>query len=182
MIQDGANSPTITSAIQSALSVAQFLLYNSSVRRRAESTGTYHSKTRETPLPIYVVLTVHARTRKHDLIDTLFDLGLSFSYDRVMEISMAINNRVCEQYKQDGVVCPPNLHQGLLTMGAVDILIITPAQQQHRVLSMVLECRSFNIPARRAKVKIVESIKSLRNQILQRSSWSYQNRTLLCVH
>ncbi len=66
MIQDGANSPTITSAIQSALSVAQFLLYNSSVRRWAESTGTYHSKTREIPRPIYVGLTVHARTRKRD--------------------------------------------------------------------------------------------------------------------
>ncbi len=70
---------------------------------------------------------MHARTRKRDLIDTLFDLGLSVSYDRVMEISMAINNRVCEQYKQDGDVCPPNLRQGLLTVGAVDNIDHNPS-------------------------------------------------------
>ncbi len=81
---------------QATLSIAQLLQYNSSVRRRVGSTSIRHNKTRETPVPIYVGLTVHAISRKRDLIDTLFDLGLSISYDRVMEISTAMNNHVCE--------------------------------------------------------------------------------------
>lgn len=105
---------------QVTLSVAQLLQYNLCIRRRAGSSGTRHIKARETPVPIYVGLTVHARTRKRDLIDTLFDLGLSISYDRVMEISTAMNNRICEQYHDQNVVCPPNLQQGSLVTAATD--------------------------------------------------------------
>jgi len=80
----------------------------------------HHNKVRETPLPVYVGLNIHARTRKREVIDIMFDLGLSVSYDRVLEISTAMGNRVCEQYHSDAVVCPPNLLQGLFTTAAVD--------------------------------------------------------------
>ena len=50
----------------------------------------------------------------------MFDLGLSVSYDRVLEISTAMGNRVCEQYHRDAVIRPPNLLQGLFTTAAVD--------------------------------------------------------------
>ncbi len=75
------NSPNIKSQgldgmPQATLSMAQLLQYNSSVHRRAGSTGVHHNKARETPLPIYVGLTVHARTRKRDLIETLFVVHL----------------------------------------------------------------------------------------------------------
>ena len=50
----------------------------------------------------------------------MFDLGLSISYDRVLEISTAMGNCVCEQYHRDGAVCPPNLLQGQFTTAAVD--------------------------------------------------------------
>ena len=39
-----------------------------------------------------------------------------------MEISAAMNNRVCEQYHRDHVVCPPNLRQGHFATGAIDNL------------------------------------------------------------
>lgn len=129
MIQDGPSikSPRLDTVPQTTLCVAQLMRYNSSVRRRAGSTGAHHNKTRETPIPIFVGLTVHARTRKRDLVDTLFDLGLSISYDRVLEISTAMNNYVCKQYNRDGVVCPLNLHQGLPTSGAIDNIDHNPS-------------------------------------------------------
>ena len=80
MIFDGPNIQSSSGTHQASLSVAQLLQYNSSSRRRAENAGgahVRHNKTRETPLPIYVGLTVHARTRKRDLVETLLDLGLS---------------------------------------------------------------------------------------------------------
>ncbi len=80
----------------------------------------HHNKVRETPLPVYVGLNIHARTRKREVIDIMFDLGLSVSCDRVLEISTAMGNRVCEQYHSDAVVCPPNLLQGSFTTAAVD--------------------------------------------------------------
>ena len=105
---------------QATLSVAQLLQYHCFVRQRHEASGVHHNKARETPLPVYIGLYIHARTRKREVIDTMFDLGLSVSYDRVLEISAAMGNRVCEQYHSDAVVCPPNLNQGLFTTAAVD--------------------------------------------------------------
>ena len=73
------NGPNIKSqgcdgVLQATISIAQLLQYHISVRQWPESTGIYHQNTRETPLPIYVGLVVHARTRKHDLIETLLIL------------------------------------------------------------------------------------------------------------
>lgn len=108
MILNGPNIKS-SSTSQATLSIAQLLQYNSSKCRTEGSTGTYHNKSRETPLPIYLGLKLHARTRKRDLIDSLFNLGLSISYDRVMEISTLMNNCVCQQYHSDQLVCPSNL-------------------------------------------------------------------------
>lgn len=131
MILDGpdiqSQSQSVSGTHQASLSIAQLLQYNSSARRRTGSAGIRHNKARETPLPIYVGLTVHARTRKRDLVETLFDLGLSISYDRVMAISTAMGNVVCEQYHREQVVCPPNLRQGLFTTAALDNIDHNPS-------------------------------------------------------
>ncbi len=129
MIHSGPNikSRATDGLSQATISTAQLLQYNSFVQQRAKSAGAHHIKVRETPLPIYVGLTIHARTRKCDLVDTMFTLGLSISYDRVMEISTELGNRVCEQYHQDQVVCPPNLSQGLTTTAAIDNIDHNPS-------------------------------------------------------
>lgn len=62
-----------------------------------------------------------------EVVETLFDLGLSISYDGVMEISTSIGNCVCEQYHRDQVVCPPNVRQGLFTTAAVDNMDHNPS-------------------------------------------------------
>ena len=59
------------------------LQYNSCVRRRLGSTGSNHSKDRETCIYRYMI---HGHTRKRELVDILFHLGLSISY-RVLDIS-----------------------------------------------------------------------------------------------
>lgn len=129
MIHSGPSikSQGVDGLSQATLSVAQLLQYNSFVRQRPEITGVHHNKARETPLPVYIGLTIHARTRKRDVIDTMFDLGLSISYDRVLDISTAMGNRVCEQYHRDAAVCPPNLRQGLFTTAAVDNIDHNPS-------------------------------------------------------
>ena len=95
--------------------------YNSFVRRRSDVVKRErHNTARETPLPIYIGMTLDAKTRSRDLVDTLHDLGLCVSYDRVLAISTSLGNSVCRQYHQDNVVCPPNLRKGIFTISAVD--------------------------------------------------------------
>ena len=77
MILNGPNfkSQGCDGVSQASISIAQLLQCHISVRQRPGSIGIYHQNTRETPLPIYVGLVVHARTRKRDLIETLLILG-----------------------------------------------------------------------------------------------------------
>ena len=53
---------------QAMLSVSQLVHHNVIVRRREGSSSHYHSVDREPPLPVYVGLLIHARTRKRGLI------------------------------------------------------------------------------------------------------------------
>ena len=74
----------------------------------------------ETPLPIYLGMLVHTKTRKRELVDLLFELCLSVSYDRVLEISTQLGHKVCQYYEIQRAVCPPQLKCGVFTTAAVD--------------------------------------------------------------
>ena len=114
------NKETEKARRQATLSMAQLLQYNSYTKRRTGSTGTHHNKNRETPMPLYLGMMIHAHTLKRELVDTLFQLGLSVSYDRVMDISMDMATAAASQYQSDGVVCLLILRNGLFTTAAVD--------------------------------------------------------------
>ena len=49
-----------------------------------------------------------------------FQLGLSISYDRVLNISTAMATAAAAQYERDGVVCPFILRKDLFTTTAID--------------------------------------------------------------
>ena len=70
---------------------------------------------------------VHCQTIKRDLVDKLFQLGLSVSYDRVLTISTCVANGLTEQYTEHGVVCPPALRKNLYTTAAVDNIDHNPS-------------------------------------------------------
>ena len=113
MVLYGPNIITQTSSAampQPALTLSQLLVYNSLVHQRDTATirpTTRHSKDRETPLPIYLGIMIHTKTRKRALVDTLFDLGLCISYDRVLDISTELGNTICRHYEVEKAVCPP---------------------------------------------------------------------------
>jgi hypothetical protein len=95
MILDGPSIKTEANAetSQSALSISQLLQFNSYKRRRESSAGSHHrNKNRETPLTLYIGMMIHAKTRNREVIDTLFKLGLSVAYDRVLGISTNLAN------------------------------------------------------------------------------------------
>ena len=93
---------------------------------RKSSNAVWHNIGREIRLPLYLGLLLHNKTRKCDLIDILFERGLSVSYDRILQLSMDIANAVIDQYEDDGVVCPTVLREGLFTTGNLDNLDHNP--------------------------------------------------------
>ena len=115
------------------MSIAELLHYNVTFRRPDRQVNlNYHSTSREPPLPVYFGLLVHAKTRKKGLVETLSKLGLSITYDRVLEISATVGNQVLEQFSAENVVCPPNLEEGLFTSAAVDNIDHNPSSATAR--------------------------------------------------
>lgn len=80
---------------QATLTISQTITFNCR-RVTKETVFQRHNKDRETPLPIYLGLKLHAE-RKKGLIDTLSTLGLGISYDRVMSISSDVAHSVCKK-------------------------------------------------------------------------------------
>ncbi len=109
---------------QSALTLSQLLMHDSLGRRTENSSTsrhtTRHSQDRETPLPIYLGVIIHMETRNLATVDDLFHLGLSISYDRALDISTELENKICHQYDMEQTVCPPQL-KGSLTAAVENI-------------------------------------------------------------
>ena len=81
MIMGGASIETQSSNVvenQAALTVSQLIRFNSVVRRRKDSQAIYHTKDRETPLPTYLGLLVHAETMKKACLTSYVTLDFQF--------------------------------------------------------------------------------------------------------
>ena len=116
-----------SSKAQAGLTISQLLQYNSYLRRRGDVVRVRRNKNRETPVSLYIGLSIHAKTRSRDLIDIMHDLGLCVLYDRVLAISTDIGKAVCRRYQEEQVVCPPNLRHDLFTLAAFDNIDHNPS-------------------------------------------------------
>ena len=67
-----------------------------------------------------------SQTRESSLVDELYNLGLSISYDRVLEIENGLCVAECKRFSEEGLVCPPNLATGVFTTSAYDNLDHNP--------------------------------------------------------
>ncbi|KAI9520651.1 hypothetical protein NQZ68_015570 [Dissostichus eleginoides] len=91
--------------IKDRLRIAQLLQYNCYARYKEAASTHRHSKDHKTPFPVYMGISVYAKTRKRKLIELLHGHGISISYDRVLEISAQLGEATVRKYVEDGVVC-----------------------------------------------------------------------------
>ena len=89
---------------QQALSVAQLITYHAKINRKGDKQR--HKKSQETPLMIYTGLKVFFVTRSRKLIDCLFQIGLSMSYDRVLELTNIMYQNLNKAYETHGCFFP----------------------------------------------------------------------------
>lgn len=73
MILEGPNAKrqSSTKPSQVALTLAQLLKFNSVKHARKTEKCTRHVKIQETPLPVYIGVMLHVKTRKKDLMNRL---------------------------------------------------------------------------------------------------------------
>ena len=148
---------------QAALTIAQLLMFNSYSRQPNESAKyVRHIKDRETPLSIYLGLSLHAQMRKRDLVDSFHKLGLSISYDRVLTISTDVGNAVCRRFEEDDAIGPVQLKKDLFTTGAIDNLDHNPSSNTakdsfHGTGISLFQNRDTNNPGKEREVTLIES-------------------------
>lgn len=127
MILDG---PSIThqgkesgdGSVAASLTISQLILFSSVKHTRfADSSSIVRRRqTQETPLPLYIAFKIHAVTRSRTLIDTMYSLGICVGYDRLLQLTSSLGNRVCQQFVEDGFVCPTTMRKKVFTTSAVD--------------------------------------------------------------
>ncbi|VDI67831.1 Hypothetical predicted protein [Mytilus galloprovincialis] len=82
----------------------------------SEFKGTFPNGCQEASVPQSLL----SLTRKRDLVDTFFQLGMSVSYDRKLEISTSMANDSCRRFVKENIVWPTNLLQNVFTSSAVN--------------------------------------------------------------
>ena len=129
MIEHGADikSQLRFGATTTDLAMAQLLQYNCFAKYKEGAATHRHSRDRETPFPVYIGMSVHAKTRKRHLVEMLHDHGLSIPYDRVLDISAQLGDAAVARYVEEGVVCPPKLRKGLFNTSAMDNIDHNPS-------------------------------------------------------
>ena len=109
------------------LAMAHLLQYNCFAKYKEGAATPRHSSDRETPFPVYIGMSVYAKTRKRHLVEMLHDRGLSIPYDRVLGISTQLGDAAVARYVEEGVVCPPKLRKGLYSTSAFDTIDHNPS-------------------------------------------------------
>ena len=129
MVEHGAdiNSHLRFGTSQTAEAIVQLLQYNCFSWYKEGAAVHRHSKDRETPFPVYIGVSVFAKTRKRSLVEMLHEHGMSISYDRVLEISAQLGDATVSKFVEEGVVCPPVLRKGLFTTSVMDNIDHNPS-------------------------------------------------------
>ena len=108
--------------------VCQLIMSNSVKHSTTSSSGKgRHNRERETPLVIYLAFKCHALTRSRSLVDTMLNLGICISYDRLLQLGADMANGVLARFEIENVVCPPKLRTNVFTTCAVDNIDHNPS-------------------------------------------------------
>ena len=130
VLQGNKINSNIKGLEQASLTISQLLIQSSMKRVRHNQNRANkmrNNKSRESPLGIYLGLLIHAKTRKRELIEKFHDLGISISYQRVMDLSTEMGNKVLNHYEEQNLVCLPSLKLNLFTTSALDNIDHNPS-------------------------------------------------------
>ena len=111
---------------------------------RSKTGQTRHTKSHEQPLPLYVAFSIHGSTRSKTLINKMYHLGLSVSYQRILELEESLATSISEIFEKDGYVAPACLRKGIFTIDALITWTTIQVLRQQRRHFMALVSACFN--------------------------------------
>ena len=89
-------------------------------------------------------------------MNNLYRMGVSVSYDRVLEIESSIATAVCKRVEEENLVCPANLRNGLVTVGALDNIDYNPSSTTAQCSFHGTGISIFQLPIATATVVLSE--------------------------
>ena len=111
----------LSARIKVACTISQLICSNAT-KQESQAIALYQRKERETPFPLYIGLKLHANSRQKEAIAIFHALGVSVSYDRIMDVRRDFAKAVSMRWAADGVVIPTNAMRGVFVTSAVDNL------------------------------------------------------------
>ena len=126
---------------QEALPVVQIIVSQTSMpsKRRAKlkkPTRRRHGKNQETPLLQYVGLKIFYTTRSRKLIDDLYHVGLSVSYDRVLELTKIFYEELRQSYIIHNCFFPRILRKGIFSVWLKDNIDVNPPKSKFQQIKL----------------------------------------------
>ena len=102
----------------------------------SSSVTSLHTKVkeRETPVPVYFGLKLHASLHTKTVIQSFFSLGLSISYDRYLSICNNASLNMLKKYEHEDVFVASNLTIETFTIIAkdnIDLNVISTKVKKH---------------------------------------------------
>lgn len=70
---------------------------------------------------------LYVQIRKKELVERLFNLGLSISYERVVRLPAEMGYSVCQRFHTEQVVCPLTMRGQLFITATVDNIDHSPS-------------------------------------------------------
>ena len=121
LILYGPNIHGAASHTQPTKTLSQLVVHNA--KKKDHSRHFYEllhfTEERATSASIYI----HATAKDKKMIENFEQLGIS--YDRVLQleplstIEPLSTRNLCDQFKKDNIVCPPQLREGIVAVGAI---------------------------------------------------------------
>ena len=119
MILYGHDAPISSS--NPTLMLTQLLFFNAKSKSSSSTASKLrHNKKREPPIATYLGLKIHFESRSKSLIEKLNHLGLSISYNRILDIEDLQAHNICKQFELEGIVWPRTLQKNSVILGALD--------------------------------------------------------------
>ena len=106
-----------------SLALAQAMMFNFHFNRdgKRRPLKKRHDQSKETPFPLYLAIKIYSYSRSKTMINWLhFCASISISYNRLLNITQDLANRILHQNKRDGVFIPCNLKKNIFTIIAKD--------------------------------------------------------------
>ena len=91
----------------------------------------YQTHDRETLVPLYISLKLHAHDRLKGFIKQFHQLGITVSYDRIMDVRRRFALAVSKRFKDEGVVVPTNCKRGVFSTATTDNIDVSGRTDMH---------------------------------------------------